>query len=474
MQNNYSELTKADISYFLSFLNNEQVLSSQEQKEKYASDTTENLIFPPSLILLPKSTEEISKIVKYCNEKLIPITPRGAGTGVVGGALPIFGGIVLSLEKMNQILKIDTENFQAIVEPGVINHQLQESLESYGLFYPPDPSSWGSCFIGGNVATNAGGPKAVKYGVTSDYIMNLEVVLPNGEIIWTGANTLKNSTGLNLTQLFVGSEGTLGIITKIVVKVLPKPTEDISLLIPFYFVEDCAKAVSVLLQNRVLPCALELMERNALQQATTFLTENSIVIEEDIQAHLILMFDGNSQEELMVQVENTVKVLEQFDIGEILFADNSSDKNRIWQLRRKVAEIVKNNGYTIEEDTVVPPIQLPKLINFAHQLSKKYDFKVVCYGHAGDGNLHVRINHPKHKNSYKNTEIQQILNELFEYIHSLGGTISGEHGIGLIQKGFLPIVFSKANRMLQKTIKDAIDPHQIMNPGKLFYEEDKQ
>lgn len=303
MKDVYSKITSSDISFFLSFLNEHQVLNSQKNLEKYASDTTENLVFPPSLVLLPKSTEEVSKIVSYCNEKHIPITPRGAGTGVVGGALAIFGGIVLSLEKMNQIIKIDTENFQAIIEPGVINHHLQDALEPYGLFYPPDPSSWGSCFIGGNVATNAGGPKAIKYGVTSDYIMNLEVVLPNGETIWTGTNTLKNSTGLNLTQLFVGSEGTLGIVTKIVVKVLPKPTQDVSLLIPFYSVEDCAKAVSVIIQNRILPCALELMEKNALEQATTFLTENSIVIEDGIQAHLILMFDGNSQEELMVQVE---------------------------------------------------------------------------------------------------------------------------------------------------------------------------
>jgi len=467
--NSFNNINADNLTFFESFLEKNQLIYNSELITKYSFDSTEELKFYPSIVLLPKTTEEVSKIVSYCNLNLIPITPRGAGTGVVGGALPIFGGVLLSTEKMNKIIKIDSENFQATIEPGVINFNLQIELEKFGLFYPPDPSSWGSSFIGGNIATNAGGPKAVKYGVTSAYVMNLEVVLPSGEVIWTGANTLKNSTGINLTQLFVGSEGTLGIITKAVLKIATKPKTDVSILVPFYSVEECAKAVAKIFVHNLNPCALELMERNALEQAILYLDENSIPLKDTIQAHLLILFDGESMDELMFQVEKTMLILEEFQTDEVYFADNETDKNRIWQLRRKVAEIVKSNGYTIEEDTVVPRAELPKLIHFVHQLAEKHQFKVVCYGHAGDGNLHVRINHPIHKNSYEVPEIQEILKELFVFIHSIGGTISGEHGIGLIQKDFLPMVFSKSNLNLQNTIKKSVDVNGIMNPGKGYY-----
>lgn len=458
----YKVLTEIDIQFFQNLIGKENTLLSGF--EIYASDSTEELEFFPDIVLKPNSAEEISRIIKYCNENLLPVTPRGAGTGLTGGSLAVKGGVVLSVEKLNQILEIDEKNFQVTVEAGVINFILQEKLAQRNLFFPPDPSSWQSSFIGGNIATNAGGPKAVKYGVTSHYVLNLEVVLPDGEIIWTGANTLKNSTGLNLTQLFVGSEGILGIITKAVLKVIPKPGKDISILVPFYKLDEACEAVSAIFHAKINPACLEFIEQNAIQETQKFLSENSIPFDYQIQAHLLISLDENIDSDL----EKCIETVSKFKIGEILFADNETDKNRIWQIRRKVAEVVKMNGYTIEEDTVVPRANLAKLIKKTHQLADENGFKVVCYGHAGDGNLHVRINHPEFKNSYNVPEIQEILKKLFQIVKDLGGTVSGEHGVGLIQKPFLPIVFSKANLELQKSIKKTIDPRNIMNPGKVF------
>lgn len=458
----YKVLTDKDIEFFQHLLGSKNVQLSD--LEKYASDATENLQFYPDIVLTPNSTQEISQIVKYCNQELLPITPRAGGTGLMGGALPIKGGVVLSVEKLNKIVHIDEKNFQSTVEAGVINYELQQKLSEKNLFYPPDPSSWQSSFIGGNIATNAGGPKAVKYGVTSHYVLNLEVVLPNGEIIWTGANTLKNSTGLNLTQIFVGSEGTLGIITQAVLKLIPKPEKDISLLVPFQNISEACEAVTALFHAGIKPSTLEFMEERAIDATVEFLGEKLSFSKENPEAILLISLDENIE----LDLQKTVDVVSQFDIGEILFAENASEKERIWKLRRKVAEVVKMNGYTIEEDTVVPRANLAKLVEATHKLADENDFKVVCYGHAGDGNLHIRINHPKYKNSYNVPEIQAILKNLFEIVNDLGGTISGEHGIGLIQKPYLPIVFSKANLELQKSIKKAIDPRKIMNPGKIF------
>lgn len=468
----YKVLTETDIRFFQNLIGKENVLVADF--EFYASDATEKLQFFPDIVLKPKTAEEVSEIVKHCNVELLPITPRGAGTGLAGGALPVKGGVLLSLERMNQILEIDTKNFQTTVEAGVINYHLQQALFQHNLFFPPDPSSWQSSFIGGNIATNAGGSKAVKYGVTANYVLNLEVVLPNGVIIWTGANTLKNSTGLNITQLFVGSEGTLGIITKAVLKVLAQPKFDVSMLVPFRNLYEACDAVSVLFHAGIHPAALEFMEKNAIQIAIDHLQENDSLeglnknLFENYQAHLLIMLDGNSLEFIHAEAEKTAEVLGKFNIGEILFADTDLEKERIWKIRRRVAEIVKMKGYTIEEDTVVPRANLAKLVETMHKLADENNYKVVCYGHAGDGNLHVRINHPIHKNSYKNPEIQFILKKLFEEVKNLGGTISGEHGIGLIQKSYLPIVLSQENLDLQRSIKRLIDPKNIMNPVKIF------
>lgn len=440
----------------------------KDSLEKYSHDQTERLTFFPEIVLLPSTTAQVSAIMQYCYREEIIVTPRGAGTGLVGGALPVQGGVVISFEKMNRILDIDEDNLQVTVEPGVITEVLQETLKKKGLFYPPDPSSRGSCFIGGNIASNSGGPKAVKYGVVKDYVLNLEVVLPNGEIIQTGANVLKNVTGYNLTQLIVGSEGTLGLVTKIVLKLLPHPQFDLLMLVPFNNLENAGKAVSAIFRAGFIPSAMELVEVNALRIVSDYLGGSPVPLTEETQAHLLIETDGNDLEVLSRDMEGIAAVLEQFDCGEIFFADDAAQKERLWKLRRRVAEAVKVAGYTLEEDTVVPRAQLPQLITGVKSLGVKYGFEVVCYGHAGDGNLHVRIRFPGNENSLGNEHVRVVLNDLFTLVHSLGGTISAEHGIGLIQKGFLSLVMNDAAIQLQREIKRVFDPKNLLNPGKIF------
>ncbi len=444
------------------------VFIDDENRNKYAHDETENLHFLPDVVIKPRTAQEISEAMKLCNHHKIPVTPRGAGTGLSGGALPQFGGVLISFERMNSILEIDERNLQVITEPGVITETLQNAVKEKGLFYPPDPSSKGSCFIGGNIAENSGGPKAVKYGVVKDYVLNLEVVLPNGEIIWTGANVLKNATGYNLTQLMVGSEGTLGLVTKIVLKLIPLPKHDLLMLVPFNNLEKAGEAVSAIFRAGFTPSALELVEINALKIVSKFVDSSIVPVTDEMEAHLIIEVDGNHLDTLMAEMESIANLLVEYECGEVFFADDAQQKEALWKLRRRVSEAVKIDGYTIEEDTVVPRAELPKLIRGVKELGKEYHFDVVCYGHAGDGNLHVRIKKPGSIYSLNNPDVIPALKALFKLVKSLGGTISAEHGIGLIQKEFIDIVYSSAEIELMKGIKKVFDPNNILNAGKIF------
>ena len=463
----YKKINFDDISFFNNLLGNEFVYSDDASRAKYSHDETEDLKYFPELVLTPNNTNEVSKILDYCNSNLIPITPCGARTGLSGGSLPLFGGVALSLERFNSIIKIDERNLQVTVEPGVINQELRDAVEKKNLFYPPDPASKGSCTLGGNLAENAGGPKALKYGVTKDYVLNLEVVLPNGEIIWTGANVLKNSTGYNLTQLFVGSEGTLGIITKIVFKLIPLPTKDISLLVPFNSSEKACEAVSAVFIAGITPSALEFIERDAIDWTKKY-SDIELNIDDDVKAHLLVEVDGNDLERLYKECEHIFEVMQEFDCGEILLADSEIQKNSLWKLRRSVGEAVKSNSIYKEEDTVVPRAELAKLLKGVKDIGKAYGFKSVCYGHAGDGNLHVNIIKGNMSDNDWNLKLSSGIREIFELTKKLGGTISGEHGIGLVQKEYMDIVLSKKNIELQKGIKQLFDPSYILNPGKIF------
>ena len=444
------------------------VFVDEESLNNYAHDETENLHFLPDIVIKPRTAKEISGIMIICNDYKIPVTPRGAGTGLSGGALPHLGGVLLSMERMNSIIEIDERNLQVTTEPGVITEVLQNAVKEKGLFYPPDPSSRGSCFIGGNIAENSGGPKAVKYGVVKDYVLNLEIVLPTGEIIWTGANVLKNSTGYNLTQLIVGSEGTLAIVTKIVLKLLPYPKYDLLMLVPFNSLEKAGEAVSAIFRAGFTPSAMELVEINALKIVSKFVDSTAVPVTDDMEAHLIIEVDGNHLETLMSEMEAIAELLLQFDCGDAFFADDAQQKAELWKLRRRVAEAVKIDGYTIEEDTVVPRAELPALIRGVKALGKEYNFDVVCYGHAGDGNLHIRIKKPGSIYSLNNPDVIPALQALFKLVKSLGGTISGEHGIGLIQKPYMDIVFDEAGMQLMRGIKKVFDPNNILNSGKIF------
>jgi glycolate oxidase len=460
-------LTESQLAFFKELLPLGNFVSS-EQLSEYGHDETEDLNFPPAIVLKPTKVEEIASIMRYCHEHRIPVTPAGARTGLSGGALPIHGGVLLSMEKFNRILEIDEKNHQVTTEPGVITQVLQNAVKEKGLFYPPDPASKGSCFIGGNVSENSGGPKAVKYGVTKDYVLNLEVVLPTGEVIWTGANVLKNATGYNLTQLLVGSEGTLGIITKIVLRLIPHPTTDMLMLVPFFDAQKACEAVAAIFQAGITPSGLEFMERDALLWTQDFTKDYSIKVAANHQAHLLIEVDGFDAEVLMQECEKILSVLEKFETDEVLFAESEAQKNTLWSLRRKVGEAVKSQSIYKEEDTVVPRFELPQLLFHVKEIGKKYGFHSVCYGHAGDGNLHVNIIKGNLSDEQWDTELPKAIRELFTEVVKLGGTISGEHGIGLVQKNYMDIAFPEVALNLMRSIKTVFDPKGILNPGKIF------
>lgn len=464
---NYKKITKTDIDNLIGVCSAHH-LAQSTLFDVYSHDHTEDLTFFPELVLMPENTSEVSQIMAYCNQHNIAVTPRGAGTGLSGGALAIEGGVMLSTEKLNQILHIDEDNLQVTTEPGVITEVLQNAVKERGLFYPPDPASKGSCFIGGNIAENSGGPKAVKYGVVKDYVLNLELVLPNGEVVWTGANVLKNATGYNLTQLIIGSEGTLGVVTKIVLRLIPHPKLDSLMLVPFNSIEDAASAVSAIFKMGVIPSAMELMERDAILMAQKFINDYSLELDDQTQAHLLIEVDGNEDAILMSDLEKIFSIVEQFDCGEVLIAENEAQKNNLWRLRRVVGEAVKKQSIYKEEDTVVPRASLPELLKKVKLIGSEYGFRSVCYGHAGDGNLHINILKDSLSDEFWNTTLNEAIRKLFSEVSRLGGTISGEHGIGYVQRDFLDIVFSSTQIELMKGIKNVFDPNGIMNPKKIW------
>ncbi len=463
----YQQMTPEIVHELRKLVGPDHVFTDDETINDYGHDETEDLMFSPEVVVKPGTTAEVSDILKLANARLVPVTPRGAGTGLSGGALPIHGGILLSMERFNRILHIDRRNLQAEAEPGVINQVFKDAVREQGLYYPPDPASMGSCFLGGNLAENAGGPKAVKYGVTSDYVLNCEVVLPTGEVILTGANVLKNATGYNLTQLMIGSEGTLGVITRIVFRLVPLPTEELLMLVPFPSAEKACEAVSAVFQAGITPSALEFMERDAIDLTLAYV-ESSLPVGADVQAHLIIEVDGNDRDTLFRDCERITEIMGKFGGGEALFADSAAQKAEIWKIRRSAGEAVKAHSVYKEEDTVVPRAELPALLRGVKEIGHRYGFRSVCYGHAGDGNLHVNILKEEMSDADWNEKVPNGIRELFSLCVKLGGTISGEHGIGYVQKGYMDIPFNSSQLDIQKGIKKLFDPNLVLNPGKIF------
>jgi len=457
------------ISSLQKIVGQQNIYTDKENLLKYGHDETESLSFPPNVLVKPENTSQVAQIMKLAFENIIPVTPIGARTGLSGGSLCVSGGIGLSMEKFNNILKIDEDNLQVVVEPGVITQELQDEVAKKGLYYAPDPASKGSCFIGGNIAENSGGPRALKYGVTSDFVLNLEVVLPNGKIINTGANTLKNSTGYNLTQLIVGSEGTLGIVTKATLKLLPLPKYNKLILVSFKSAIDACAAVSSIFKVGVIPSAIEFMDRLAVDFTIKYIDEAKLDLDDEVEALLLIEVDGNNQDILMNDLEKIIKVVEKHNSSEnILFAEDEAQKENLWFIRRRIGEAVKINSIYKEEDTVVPRFELPSLLSGVKEIGKKYRFQSVCYGHAGDGNLHVNIIKGDLTDDQWNIELPKAIREIFQLTVNLGGTISGEHGIGWVQKEYMDIPFSDTEIELMKSIKKTFDPKNILNPNKIF------
>jgi glycolate oxidase len=463
----FNQISKDILTEISEIIGADNVLSDHDELEKYSHDETEDLIFYPEVVVIPNSKEQISKLLKLCNKYLIPVTPRGAGTGLSGGALPVMGGLMISMERFDKIIEIDERNLQATLEPGVITEVFINAVAERGLLYPVDPSSKGSCFIGGNIAHGSGGPRVVKYGTIREYVLNLEVVLPNGEIIWTGANTLKYASGYNLTQLMIGSEGTLGIITKIVLKLISRPAQNLVMLASFPGNEQACEAVSAIFRSGVTPSTLEFMERRAVEWVIEY-DHFQFDLKDDVQAFLMIEVDGNDLDVLLADCEKINEVLENNSCSDVLFADTAAQKEAIWRLRRTMPLSVKSNSIYKEEDTVVPRAELAKLIQGIKEIGSRFGFLSVCYGHAGDGNVHVNIIKGNMSDEDWNTKLKEGVRQIFELTVSLGGTISGEHGIGSVQREYMDVKYSKVHLDLMRGIKSVFDPKGIVNPGKIF------
>ncbi len=444
------------------------VLLDMEARSHYGHDETEDLVHPPQVVVRPRTTAEVSATMRLCAQYQVPVTPIGGRTGLSGGALSVHGGVGLALDRMNATVDIDERNLQVTVEPGVITQELMDAAAAKGLYYPPDPSSKGSCTIGGNLAENAGGPRAVKYGVTRDWVLNLEVVLPDGEVIWTGANTLKNSTGYDLTRLMVGSEGTLGVITKAVLRLVPLPKETRLMLVPFDSPTKACEAVSAVFRAGITPSALEFMERDAIAWTMRFTEGLPSQVNTTPGAYLLIEVDGGHGDVLMRDCETILGVMEAHGAGEVLFAETTGEKDALWKLRRSVPVSVKAHSVYKEEDTVVPRFELPRLLEGVKAIGVRYGFTSVCYGHAGDGNLHVNIIKGDLSDAFWEHELPAAIREIFQLTVSLGGTLSGEHGIGLVQRPYMDIAFNGRQLSLMRALKHAFDPLGIMNPGKVL------
>jgi glycolate oxidase len=443
------------------------VFTDPETLDKHSSDQAEKLRFLPEVVVKPHDVEGVSELMKICHREHIPVTVQGGLSGLNGAALAVLGGVALSMERFNKILNIDKANFQVTTESGVITEHLQNVLKEEGLFYPPDPQGRGWSFIGGNVNTNAGGPKCVKYGVTRDYVLNLEIVLPNGEVLWTGANTLKFSSGYNLTHLIIGSEGTLAIVTKIVLKLLPLPSFNLLMRAPFLRAEDACAAVAAIFQAGVIPSGLEYMGRLAVSFSTRYLGVEPF--DPVYEGHLLIEVDGNYMDQLQQDCETIATVLEQFHVGEILFADSEALKNELWKIRRNAGNAMINlSKVRLGEDTVVPRALLPDQWRGVNAIAEKYGLTISSLGHLGDGNMHYYIINEHEAEADWRPRALKAKREIFELTQSLQGMLSAEHGVGYTQKGFMAVFFNETHLALLRGIKQVFDPNGILNPEKMF------
>ena len=459
------------INQIRGFLKEEQIITDKDDMSHFCYDATE-MRFMPDIVLLPCSSEEVSKIMKLASRLDLPVTPQGGRTGLSGGALPVHGGLVLSLLRMNKILEIDQKNMQIVVEPGVIAEDLQIELKKYNLFFPPDPSSTVESTLGGNVAENAGYTRAVKYGVTRDYVLGLEAVLPDGEIINIGGRTVKNVTGYDLVALLIGSEGTLAIVTKIICKVLPRPAIRKTCIMYLDDLGAAADLVVTIFGAGILPCAIEFMDSMSINCVADYLPTAESLIRRDAEALVLVEVDGNHEIATDYEARRIMDLSKGFSgVIEAKYAENDEQAEKLWRIRRDTLPALKAKGKDhLEADVVVPRYRLPFLVRAIQESVATKTVKVATFGHAGDGNLHVTIQYRK-RNFAELEEANELLGDIYRKAIEMGGKLTGEHGVGITAKDYMKIQMSPAEIALMKRIKYAFDPKGILNPGKIFPEE---
>ncbi|HDL64107.1 MAG TPA: FAD-binding protein [Proteobacteria bacterium] len=466
----YRKINKTILQALREIVGPEYLLNTRERLEDYSHDETPNLSFSPEAVVKPATAEEISELMKQANRENFPVVVRGGGTGVTGGALAIHGGLIISLERMNRILEIDEENMMAVVEPGVITGVFHKAVEEKGLFYPPDPASLADCTLGGNLAEDAGGPRAVKYGVTRNYITGVQAVLPTGEIIEYGGKLAKNVTGYNLLHLLIGSEGTLGIATEITLRLLSRPKLRVDLLVPFPSYFKAVRCVSEILRRRITPTVIEFMDQKCLEISRQVM-EGGVPFDE-AAAHLLIEVDGDDPDEVEAQYEAIGEICLEGGASDVKVADSPKYQEQIWQTRRKLRECIKVvSPIKVSQDVVVPRMEIAPLLMGIDEIEKKHGIEIIAYGHAGDGNVHVNFLKRDREEADWRQDLKKAVREVFQLAVSLGGTISGEHGIGVTKKDYLDLALNPAAIRAMRRIKLALDPKNILNPGKIFPEE---
>jgi len=461
----FKKIDAKDIEFLVSILDKDRVFTGDAINDDFSHDEMGGISKTPDVLVEVLKTDEVSKIMKYANENMIPVVARGSGTGLVGASVPIYGGIMINMSKMNNILEIDEENLTLTLEPGVLLMEISKYVEEFDLFYPPDPGEK-SATIAGNINTNAGGMRAVKYGVTRDYIRGLEVVLPSGEILNVGGKVVKNSTGYSIKDLICGSEGTLGIVTKIILKLIPLPKKAVSLLIPFPNLDMAIGTVPLIVKSKSTPTAIEFMQREVIIAAEEFLGKK--FPDNSSDAYLLLTFDGNSIEEIERAYEGVANICLNQGALDVFITDTDERKEAVWSARGAFLEAVKaTTTYMDECDVVVPRNKVAEFIKYTNELQKEFDIRIRSFGHAGDGNLHVYVLKDDLTDEVWDIKIAEVFEAMYSKSRELKGLVSGEHGIGFAKKEYMLEQLGPVYVELMKNIKLAFDPKNILNPGKV-------
>ena len=462
----YKKITEKDIAYLSTIVEEKYFFSGDNIPEDYSKDELGTLVNKPDVLIFVQSALEISKIMKYANEEKIPVVVRGSGTGLVGGCVPMAGGIVICTSKMNKILELDENNLTLTVEPGVLLFEIYQYVESRGYFYAPDPGEK-TATIGGNISTNAGGMRAVKYGTTRDWVVGLEVVLPNGEITQFGRKVVKDSTGFSLKNLIIGSEGTLAIVTKAILKITTKPNETLSLLVPFETREAAIEAVPEIIKAQLNTIAIEFFERNTILMSEEFLGKK--FPEKRSDAYILLTFEGHNKNELRFNYESAAEIcIRELNAIDAFIVDTDDRKETVWKARGAFLEAIKSSTTEMDEcDVVVPRSEVSNFIKFTYELQEKYNIRIPSFGHAGDGNLHIYICRDNYSKEQFDAILEKVFDELYERANQVGGLVSGEHGIGYAKKGYMKNQLGNTQIELMNGIKKVFDPNNILNPGKI-------